>query len=129
MAECPTSKKSCACSAGYNRDFLREAILMFADASGDAVSIEPDAMVRKTGAHFVQTNFHQSRGSRAEREPRFDTASQMLEQAGDRIVNRPVPPHPGGDAPERRVPDALLQLYDLRARTMHLYASMTSSTS
>ena len=52
-----------ASSASTTAPSCSEGILMFADASGDAVSIERNAIVRKTGRHFVQTNFHQSLAS------------------------------------------------------------------
>jgi uncharacterized protein (TIGR03435 family) len=120
MSECATVEEVVQLFSRYNRNFLREGILMFADASGDAVSIEPNAFVRKSGRSFVQTNFHQSR-SKATNDRRFSTASSMLQQAGDDIsvdVFRRIlaATHQEGNAST-----LYSNIYDLRARTMHLY--------
>src|SRR5688500_4953194 len=88
MAECATVEEVVRLFSQYNRTFLTRAILMFADATGDAVSIEPDAMVRKTRRHFVQTNFHQSRAQSGSNDRRFTIATSMLERAGDDISDR-----------------------------------------
>lgn len=121
MAECETVEEVVRVFGRYNRGFLREAILMFADASGDAVSIEGDAIVRKSHRYFVQTNFHQSRPPTGGRDGRFATASLMLEQAGEHIsvdLFRRIlaATHQRGGAPT-----LYSNVYDLRARTMHLY--------
>jgi uncharacterized protein (TIGR03435 family) len=120
MAECTTVEEVMQLFGQYNRAFLTQAILMFADAAGDAVSIEPDAMVRKTGRHFVQTNFHQSR-QRSELDGRFLTASSMLEHAGANIsidLFRRIlsATHQEGD-----FPTVYSNVYDLTSRTMYLY--------
>jgi uncharacterized protein (TIGR03435 family) len=121
MAECSTVEDVVRLFSRYNRAFLTEAILMFADASGDAVSIEAEAMVRKTRRHFVQTNFHQSRPQRGPRDGRFATASAMLERAGEDVsvdLFRRIlaATHQKGGAPT-----LYSNIYDLRSRTMHLY--------
>ena len=120
MAECATVDEVMQLFGQYNRAFLTQAILMFADASGDAVSIEPDAMVRKTRRHFVQTNFHQSR-QRSVQDGRFQTASAMLESAGENIsvdLFRRIlsATHQEGD-----YPTVYSNVYDLTSRTMYLY--------
>lgn len=46
---------------GFAQGGMNEKGLLFADASGDAVAIEPDDVVRKKDWFFVQTNFYQSR--------------------------------------------------------------------
>ena len=120
MAECSTVEEVVRLFSQYNRDFLVEAIYMFADASGDAVSIERNAIVRKSRRHFVQTNFHQSRSNGSE-DGRFTTASEMLERAGEGIsvdLFRRIlaATHQKGNAPT-----LYSNIYDLRARTMHLY--------
>lgn len=120
MAQCATVEEVIRLFRGYNRSFLTEAILMFADASGDAVSIEPDAIVRKTGPRFVQTNFHQSRPQKG-RDGRFLAATSMLERAGDRIsadLFRDILAATHQDGPS---PTLYSNVYDLRARTMRLY--------
>ena len=108
MAECSTVEEVVRLFSQYNRDFLVEAIYMFADASGDAVSIERNAIVRKSRRHFVQTNFHQSRSNGSE-DGRFTTASEMLERAGRRHLGRPLSPHPRRHSSEGQCADALLQ--------------------
>jgi uncharacterized protein (TIGR03435 family) len=123
MAKCATVEEVVRLFSQYNRAFLREATLMFADASGDAASIEADAIVRivrKKGAHFVQTNFHQSRAA-ATPDERFTTATEMLDRAGNVAtveLFRDIlsATHQGGSAPTQ-----YSNVYDLRARTMYLY--------
>ena len=121
MATCATVDEVVRLFGQYNRAFLTEGILMFADASGDAVSIEPDAMVRKSREHFVQTNFHQSRSRSGAGDRRFATASAMLERAGQEIsvdLFRRIlaATHQNGISPT-----LYSNVYDLRSRTMHLY--------
>jgi uncharacterized protein (TIGR03435 family) len=94
---------------------------MFADASGDAVSIEPTAIVRKTRRHFVQTNFYQSRPQTGSQDRRFSIATSMLERAGNdisvdlfrRILSET---HQNGG-----FPTLYSNIYDLTSRTMYLY--------
>jgi uncharacterized protein (TIGR03435 family) len=121
MAECATVEEVVHLFSQYNRAFLTRGILMFADASGDAVSIEPDAMVRKTRRHFVQTNFHQSRSTGGAEDRRFTIASSMLEQAGEAIsidLFRRIlaETHQNGG-----YPTLYSNIYDLQSRTMYLY--------
>jgi hypothetical protein len=85
MATCATVAEVVALFERYDRDFLESAVVMFADASGDAASIERYAVVRKTGPHFVQTNFHQSGATRRGPGDRYRLATTMLGQAGDAI--------------------------------------------
>jgi uncharacterized protein (TIGR03435 family) len=121
MAECRTVEEVVRLFSRYNRDFLAEGILMFADAAGDAVSIERHAMVRKTRGHFVQTNFHQSRAHGGGGKDRFDTASSMLEAAGEDVsidLFRRIlaATHQNGG-----YPTLYSNIYDLRSQTLHLY--------
>jgi uncharacterized protein (TIGR03435 family) len=120
MAQCATVDDVVALFSRYDRSFLAEGVLMFADASGDAVSIERNAIVRKSGRHFVQTNFHQSlRTSIPDR--RFTTASQMLDEARGNIsvdLFRRIlaATHQNG-----AYPTLYSNVYDLTSRKMHLY--------
>jgi uncharacterized protein (TIGR03435 family) len=121
MAECATVEEVVKLFRQYDRRFLSESILMFADASGDAVSIEADAIVRKRGPHFVQANFHQSRGREGGSLPRFNTATSMLADAGDRVsvdLFRRIlaATHQSGGAPT-----LYSNIYELRWRTMVLF--------
>lgn len=121
MAECATVAEVVRLFDQYDRAFLREGILMFADASGDAVSIEPDAMVRKTRGHFVQTNFHQSRTNPRSQDGRFAIATDMLERAGEEISIDLFRRILAATHQKGAFPTLYSNVYDLRSRTMHLY--------
>jgi uncharacterized protein (TIGR03435 family) len=121
MAGCATVEEVVQLFEQYDRSFLAEAILMFADASGDAVSIERSAVVRKSGRHFVQTNFHQSLARRGDRDGRFATASSMLERAGGDISIDLFRRILAATHQKGAYPTLYSNVYDLRSRTMHLY--------
>ena len=121
MAGCATVEDVVRLFSQYNRAWLDRGVLMFADASGDAVSIEPGTMVRKSRRHFVQTNFYQSRGQGDAQDRRFTIATAMLERAGNDIsvdLFRRIlaETHQNG-----AFPTLYSNVYDLQARTMHLY--------
>lgn len=121
MAECATVEEVVNLFGRYNRRWLNRGVLMFADASGDAVSIEPAAIVRKTRGHFVQTNFYQSRGQGDTPDRRFTIATSMLERAGNDVsidLFRRIlaETHQNGSNPT-----LYSNVYDLQSRTMHLY--------
>jgi Protein of unknown function (DUF3738) len=120
MATCGTVEEVVQLFSRYNRAFLAEAILMFADATGDAVSIEANAIVRKTGRHFVQTNFHQSRTHIAP-DARFRTATAMLDRAGDDVSVELFRRILEATHQEGVAPTLYSNIYDLRARKMYLY--------
>ena len=120
MAECSTVEDVIRLFTQYDRSFLSRGILMFADASGDAVAIEVDAMVRKTRNHFVQTNFHQSR-SITDNDRRFRTATDMLERAGGDISVDLFRTILGATFQKGPAPTLYSNIYELRSRTMHLY--------
>ena len=95
---------------------------MFADASGGSVSIEANAIVRKQGAHFVQTNFHQSRGLSGPGLERYQTASSMLERAGAGISVDLFRRILAATRQESAGSTTLYSnVYDLTSRTMYLY--------
>lgn len=119
MAECATVEDVIRLFSQYNRASLSEGILMFADASGDAVSIERNAIVRKTGRHFVQTNFHQSLASNPD--SRFVTANSMLEQAGNAISIDLFRKILAATRQKGAYPTLYSNIYELRSRTLHLY--------
>ena len=119
MAECATVEEVIRLFSQYNRAFLSDAILMFADASGDAVSIERNAIVRKTSRHFVQTNFHQSLASNPD--GRFVTATGMLEGAGDAISVDLFRKILAATRQKGTYPTLYSNIYELRSRTLHLY--------
>jgi uncharacterized protein (TIGR03435 family) len=121
LAECRTVEEVVRLFSRYNRNFLAEGNLMFADASGDAVSIERRAMVRKTRGHFVQTNFHQSRLHGEWGKDRFDAASSMLEAAGDDVSIDLFQRILAATHQKGSYPTLYSNIYDLQSRTMHLY--------
>ena len=121
MSQCATVEEVVQLFSRYNRSYLTEGVLMFADASGDAVSIEVNAIVRKKGAHFVQTNFHQSRGLRGGGLERYQTASSMLERAGADISVDLFRRILAATHQEGAGPTQYSNVYDLTSRTMTLY--------
>jgi hypothetical protein len=127
MAECATVADVVAMFERYDRAFLETAIVMFADASGDAVSIERRAIVRKTGPRFVQTNFHQSGATATGAGERFATATAMLERAGDAISVDGLARILEATRQTGQVSTMYSNVYDLSARTMYLYQLHESS--
>jgi len=65
------------------RDPVAErAVLMFADATGDAVIFDSNQIIRKHGRFLVQTNFRQSQAKPGERPcERYKIATAMLDAA------------------------------------------------
>lgn len=120
MAHCATVDEVIALFSRYDRSFLAEAVLMFADASGDAVSIERNAIVRKTGRHFIQTNFHQSLRTSLP-DLRFTTASGMLDEAGGNVSVDLFRRILEATRQTGAYPTLYSSVYDLTSRTMHLY--------
>ena len=120
MARCATVEEVVQLFGRHNRAFLSEAILMFADASGDAVSIEANAIVHKRGPHFVQTNFHQSR-AQSTPDWRFTTATTMLQQSRDDVSVDLFRRILAATHQEGSSPTLYSNVYDLRARKMYLY--------
>lgn len=121
LSTCSTVDEVVELFSRYNRSFLSEAILMFADASGDAVSIEANAIVRKSRAHFVQTNFHQSRAEGSAGDRRFETATAMLERAGNDVSVDLFRRILASTYQKGPFPTLYSNIYELRSRTMHLY--------
>jgi uncharacterized protein (TIGR03435 family) len=120
MATCATVEEVVQLFSRYNRAFLTEGILMFADATGDAVSIEANAIVRKTRRHFVQTNFHQSR-THTTPDARFKTATAMLDGAGGEVSVDLFRRILDATHQEGGAPTLYSNIYDLRSRKMYLY--------
>ena len=121
MAECSTVEEVVRLFSQYNRAFLSAAVLMFADATGDAVSIEANAIVRKSGSHFVQTDFRQSQPDTGAGDARFETANTMLEQAGGNISVDLFRRILASTRQKGAYPTLYSNVYELRARRMHLY--------
>ena len=121
MAECSTVEEVVRLFSGYNRNSLSEGVLMFADAAGDAVSIEANAMVRKSREHFVQTNFRLSQPESGAGDRRFRTANAMLEGAGGDVSVDLFRRILASTRQKGPFPTLYSNIYELRSRTMHLY--------
>lgn len=120
LAECATVDEVVRLFDKYTRP--DRAIFLFADRNGDAVAIEPEAVVRKKDWYFVQTNFYQSRVQPgAETCDRFKIATRMLEDSRGAIsvdLFRRIlaATHQEGGASTQ-----YSNIYDLEARVMYLY--------
>jgi hypothetical protein len=81
MASCATVEEVIVLLQGYDLRFLENAMLMFADSSGDSVIVEGDQFVRKQGDFQVVTNFYQSRTTPDRYTcPRYAAAMRTLER-------------------------------------------------
>lgn len=105
----------------HDRSFLRSAVLMYADASGDSVVIEPGAIVRKKGRYQVQTNFHQSLPKPEYQCDRFRIATGMLDRAGDDISVDLFRRILAAAHSEGKDATLYSNIYDLKHRVMYLY--------
>jgi penicillin V acylase-like amidase (Ntn superfamily) len=121
LAECATVEEVIRLFERYSRDFLANAVVMFADAKGDAVAIESNAIVRKSGRFFVQTNFHHSLQERERVDDRFKRASAMLAQAGDDLSVDLFRRILAATHQEGIIATQYSNVYDLKSRTMYLY--------
>jgi hypothetical protein len=121
MAECASVEDVIRLYERYNRAFMKPFVLMFADASGDSVIIEPNAFVRKKGRFQVQTNFHQSLPVPEYQCPRFATAMAMLASAGDEISVKLFRRILAATHSEETYPTVYSNIYDLKRRVMYLY--------
>jgi Domain of unknown function (DUF3471) len=121
IAECATVDEVVRLFEQYNRSFMKGYVLMFADASGGSVIIEPAAILRKTGRYQVQTNFHQSLSKPEYVCDRFEIATKMLNQAGDRISLGLFRRILAATHEEQTYPTVYSNIYDLKRRVMYLY--------
>jgi len=120
LAECATVDEVIRLLDKYRRP--DRAVFLFADRNGDAVAIEPEAVVRKKDWFFVQTNFYQSRTPPGtETCQRFKIATRMLEDSqGEMSIDlfRRIlaATHQEGNAATQ-----YSNIYDLTAGVMYLY--------
>ncbi len=121
MAECGSVEEVVQVFSRYNLEDLRRTVLMFADASGNSVIIEPDAVIRKKGSYQVQTNFHQSLPKPEYSCDRFRIATDMLEKAGPDISVDLVRRILAATHAEGKYPTLYSNVYDLKRRVMYLY--------
>jgi hypothetical protein len=79
LGRCATVEEVIALFEQHNLAFMERAMLMFADRSGDAVIIEGDEFVRKSGRFQIVTNFYQSQYQPEDYPcPRYRKAHEML---------------------------------------------------
>ena len=121
MAECSTVEEVVRLFEQYNRSFMKGFVLMFADAAGGSVIIEPAAILRKQGRYQVQTNFHQSLPVPEYACARFRIANTMLKEAGERISVGLFRRILAATHEEQAYPTVYSNVYDLKRRVMYLY--------
>ena len=121
MAECATVGQVVRLFEQYSRSFLKGFVVMFADASGGSVIIEPAAILRKTGRYQVQTNFHQSLPAPEYQCERFQIAARMLNDAQERISLDLFRRILAATHEEQAYPTIYSNIYDLNRRVMYLY--------
>jgi hypothetical protein len=122
MAECRTVEDVVRLFEQYDRSFLESGVLMFVDKSGAAVAIETDAIVRKKGPWFVQTNFRQSTTPESAIScPRFQTATRMLKEMGGCASIEGFRKVLAATSAQGEYPTLYSNLYELDKGVMHLY--------
>ncbi len=121
MAECSTVEEVVRLFEQYDRSFMKGFVLMFADANGGSVIIEPAAILRKQGRYQVQTNFHQSLSVPEYECARFRIASTMLKEAGERVSVNLFQRILSATHEEQTYPTVYSNIYDLKRRVMYLY--------
>jgi len=85
MAECASVEEVVTLFGKYDRDFLAQAQLLFADRTGDAAVIEGNAVIRKKGRYLASTNFRVSKTSSSAPHTcdRYRISSRMLGAEGE----------------------------------------------
>ena len=120
LAECGTVEEVVRLLDRYYRG--DRVVLFFADASGDAVAVEPLAFVRKKDWFFVQTNFYQSRTPAAGAGcDRFRITRRLLEESKGGISVALFRRILAATHQEGNATTQYSNIYDLRARIMYLY--------
>jgi len=104
------------------RPLLTNAMLFYADASGDAVIVEGDEFVRKTGDLQAVTNFYQSAcADKRAACPRYAAALDVLEPRTETSVAVCEQALAAAAQRGRRVATLYSNVFDLKARTARLY--------
>lgn len=124
MNECGTVEEAIEYFESYNAPFLRDAQIMFADATGDSVVVaylsnKGITYTRGKGDHHIVTNNRLEESGY--RDQRFMKAEQVLTKRGDSsletmkaVMNAVHQRGPGGFTSYSTV-------YNLKERTVHLY--------
>jgi hypothetical protein len=118
---CATVEEVVALLERYDLSSLANAMLFFADASGDAVIVEGDVFLRKQGEFQVVTNFYQSRQADDLAQcPRFASATRLLQARQETSLDlcRRVL---ATTAQESGAPTQYSNVFDLQARRIWLY--------
>jgi len=120
LAECATVDEAVRLYEKYYRG--DRSVILFADRTGAAAAIEPEAVVCKQDWYFVQTNFYRSRvAAGTEKCERFKIATRMLEESRgtlsvDLFRRILAATHQEGGATTQ-----YSNIHDLNARVMYLY--------
>lgn len=102
--------------------FLTRAMLFFADASGDSVIIEGDTFLCKEGEFQAVTNFYQSaQDDDLAQCPRYAAAVRILEAREETSLEVCTRALSASAQRGRRVATLYSNVFDLQARTAHLY--------
>lgn len=121
MALCATVEEVVEFFQAHDRSYMERFMLFFGDTSGDAVIIEGDKLLRKSGPFQVITNFYQSETD----EPmkacrRYRAATRILEKAHNvdvelctRVLDTT---HADG-----RAKTLYSNVYDLKKRVVYVY--------
>lgn len=121
LADCANVEEVVTLFQKYNRSFMKGFVLMFADASGDSVIIEPNAILRKTGQYQAQTNFHQSLAVPEYQCGRYKTATTMLKEASGNYTVPLFRRILAATHEEQTYPTVYSNIYDLKRQVMYLY--------
>jgi hypothetical protein len=101
---------------------LTRAMLFFADANGDSVIVEGDTFLRKQGDFQAITNFYQSaQDDDLAQCPRYAAAVRILEAREETSLDVCTQALSASAQRGRRVASLYSNVFDLEARTAHLY--------
>lgn len=121
MATCSTVEEVIRLFERHDLSILENAMLMFADQTGDSVIIEGDEFVRKEGSFQVVTNFYQSRQENDRAMcPRYARAAEILEAAPEvslALCRRAL----AATAQEAGARTQYSNVFDLRKGLIYLY--------
>lgn len=121
MSGCATVEEVIDLFGRYNLASLEKAMLFFADSSGDAVIIEGDEFIRKSGPFQIVTNFYQSKyTSQSKPCPRYNIAHETLSEAAEPSVELCQQILAATHA-EGKAVTLYSNVYDLKKRVVYLY--------
>lgn len=104
------------------RPLMTNAMLMFADATGDSVIIEGDRFIRKSGDYQLITNFYQSEQEEDSGQcPRFDAANRVLKARKNTTVESCAKALSAAAQRHGKVATLYSNVFDLKRRTATLW--------